>query len=381
LFIGALFQLNILVFAKEVLNASEVQTSILLAALAIGIGVGSIIAGKTSEGKVEIGLIPIGGIGLCALSLSIGFITFSYYLSLLTVFFLGMSGGFFIVPINSYLQMHSPRESLGKYLAATNFLTFSGIVLSALLFWILRDAVLLSPSRIFLLMGICSIFVAIYLVRLLPEMMARCLNWMLLHFFYRIKRIDFHHVPENGGALLVANHVSFIDAQLILAALDRPVRFIMFRPIYEHPLIKPIAKINKAIPISGADGREQIEETLKYAASLIAQGELVGIFAEGKISRTGEIDEFRPGMETIMSHVDAPVIPICLHGVWGSIFSFSDGRVFFKKPKKIPYPLTIQCGEPLPHTVKASEVREKIKAMYQSDGTVAKYPFSKHACL
>lgn len=359
-FIGTLFQLNILLFSKETLGVGEVATSVLLAALAVGIGMGSVVAGKTSEGKVETGLIPIGGIGLCILSLLIGSLSFSYYLILSFVFFLGMSGGFFIVPVNSYIQMHSPSESLGKYLAASNFLTFSGIVLASLLYWFMKDLLALSSGQIFFYMGVFSIFVAIYLVRLLPEMMVRCLNWILLQIFYRITRIGFHHIPKKGGALIVANHASFIDAQLILAAIDRPVRFIMFRPIYEHPLINPIAKLNKAIPISGADGREKIEKTLKYAASLIEEGELVGIFAEGKITRTGDINEFRPGMESIMSYVDAPVIPLCLHGVWGSIFSFSDGKVFFKKPKKIPYPLTVVCCPPHSSKVKADEVRKVI---------------------
>jgi acyl-[acyl-carrier-protein]-phospholipid O-acyltransferase/long-chain-fatty-acid--[acyl-carrier-protein] ligase len=364
-FVGTLFQLNILVFAKQTLEVGEVLTSILLASLAIGIGTGSIIAGKTSEGKVEIGLIPLGGLGLCILSLLISLTSFSYSISLFLVFFLGMSGGLFIVPINAYLQANSPRDKLGSYLAASNFLTFVGIVVSSFLYWILADLIHASPPMIFLLMGIGSLFVAIYLIKLLPEMMARCLNWMLLHIFYRIKKIDTHYTPKTGGALIVSNHVSFIDAQLILAAMERPVRFIMFRAIYENPLIKPLAKINKAIPISGSDGKEEIEKTLKYAAELIAQGELVGIFAEGKITRTGELNEFRPGMETIMSHVDAPIIPVCLKGVWGSIFSFEREKVFFKWPKKIPYPLSVQFGNPLEGSTKASEVKEIIAEMYR----------------
>jgi acyl-[acyl-carrier-protein]-phospholipid O-acyltransferase / long-chain-fatty-acid--[acyl-carrier-protein] ligase len=368
-FVGTLFQLNILVFAKQTLEVSEVLTSVLLASLAIGIGTGSIIAGKTSEGKVEIGLIPLGGLGLCILSLLISLTSFSYSISLFLVFFLGMSGGLFIVPINAYLQANSPRDKLGSYLAASNFLTFVGIVVSSFLYWILADLAHASPSMIFLLMGICSLFVAIYLIKLLPEMMARCLNWILLHIFYRIKKIDTHHIPKTGGALIVSNHVSFIDAQLILAATERPVRFIMFRAIYENPLIKPIAKINKAIPISGSDGKEEIEKTLKFAADLIAQGELVGIFAEGKITRTGELNEFRPGMETIMSHVNAPIIPVCLKGVWGSIFSFERGKVFLKLPKKIPYPLSVRFCAPLPASTNAKMVEEIIAAFYKEENT------------
>jgi len=362
-FIGTLFQLNVLVFAKQSLGVGELYTSLLLAALAIGIGIGSVLAGKASEGKVELGLVPLGGLGLCLLSLVLSVSAWSYLFTLILVFLLGISGGIFIVPINAYIQAHSPSDKLGGYLAASNFLTFCGIVVSAALFWVFCDLLVLSPNLVFVLMGVVSLVVSIYLIKLLPEMMARCLNWILLHIFYRMTKITRENVPAEGGALLVSNHVSFIDAQLILAALDRPVRFIMYRPIYEHPLINPIARLNRAIPIAGSDGKEHIEATLKFAAELIAQGELVGIFAEGKITRTGELNEFRAGLETIMSYVDAPIVPVCLKGVWGSIFSYEGGSSLFKLPKKIPYPLSIEFGKPLPGSTKATDVREVIALM------------------
>jgi len=362
-FIGTLFQINILVFAKQTLGVGELLTSLLLSALAIGIGTGSMVAGKASEGKVELGLVPIGGLGLCLLGMMLSLAGWSYWVALVLIFLLGVSGGLFIVPVNAYIQANSPPDKLGGYLAASNFLTFSGIVVSAALYWLLCDPLGISASLIFLVMGLVSLVVSVYLVKLLPEMMVRCINWLLLHIFYRMTKINRENVPAEGGALLVSNHVSFIDAQLILAALDRPVRFIMYRPIYEHPLINPIARLNRAIPIAGNDGREQVEATLKFAAELISQGELVGIFAEGKITRTGELNEFRAGLETIMSHVDAPIVPICLKGVWGSIFSYEGGSPLLKLPKKIPYPLSIEFGKPLPGSTRATEVREVIAAI------------------
>lgn len=367
-FIGTTFQLNILVFAKQTLVVGEVATSLLLAALAIGIGTGSLIAGRASEGKVELGLVPIGGVGLCIFTLFLPVAAVNYYITAATVLLLGLSGGVFIVPIHSYLQANSPADKLGGYLAASNFFIFIGIVLASALYWVAVDIVNLSPSSVFVGMGIVSFFAAIYLVRLNPEMLARCINWILLHLFYKITIKGAHHIPPSGGALLVSNHVSYIDAQLILAALHRPVRFIMYRPIYEHWLIHPVAKLNQAIPIAGGDGKDQIAETLKSAAKLIEQGELVGIFAEGKITRNGEIEEFRTGLETIMSHVEAPIIPVCLKGVWGSIFSYEGGGPIFKLPKRIPYPLEIEFGAPLPGETKATAVREVIAAMHDRVG-------------
>jgi acyl-[acyl-carrier-protein]-phospholipid O-acyltransferase/long-chain-fatty-acid--[acyl-carrier-protein] ligase len=202
------------------------------------------------------------------------------------------------------------------------------------------------------------------LVRLLPEMLVRCLNWLLIHLFYRIRAFNRENVPESGGALLVANHVSFIDAQLIMALLDRPVRFLMYRPIYEHPMVNPVAKLNGALAIAGSDGKERIEATLKKAARLISEGELVGIFAEGKVTRTGELAEFRTGMETIMSHVKAPIVPICLKGLWGSIFSYEAGKPLSRWPKKIPYPVTIQFGKPLAPNTSAEKIRQIILDMH-----------------
>lgn len=367
-FIGTLFQLNILIFAKNVLHVGELATSLLLAALAVGIGTGSVVAGRTAEGRVELGLVPIGGIGLCLFSLALAFVGTNYSLALVFVLLLGLSGGFFIVPVNAYLQANSPSDKLGGYLAASNFLTFCGIVVSALCFWLLLGVLEVTPGHVFALMAMSSFGVAIYLVRLLPEIMVRCLNWLLLHVFYRITKVNQDNVPDNGGALLVSNHLSLIDAQLILASTERPISFLMYRPIFENPFIKPIAKLNGAIPIAGSDGREQIESTLRHAAEIIKNGGLVGIFAEGKISRTGELDQFRNGLETIMKHVDAPIVPVCLKGLWGSIFSHAGGNPIFKIPKRIPYPVTIEFGSPQPRTTSAAELQEIIDGMYRRVG-------------
>jgi len=363
--LGTLFQLNILLFAKEELQFSETATSVLLAILGIGIGVGSVFAGKASEGKVELGLIPIGAFGIVMCSTLLAFSGNIPGLPHIAICLLGVSSGFFIVPQTAYLQEFSPPEKRGRFIAASNFFSNCCMFISSILFWIYIDYLSFSGRGLFLSMSLISLVVAIYLVRLLPETMMRCVNWIALHCLYRIQKEGTEHIPKQGGALLVANHVTYVDALLLLAALPRPVRFIMYRPIYNSFPIYPIAKLMKAIPISSSDGREQLEATLRECGKLIESGELVGIFAEGGLSRDGDIKTFKTGLETIMVGRSQPIVPIHLGGLWGSIFSHYGEKVFWKWPRKIPYPVTITFGKPLPSSTTAFDVEEAVRALHE----------------
>ncbi|MCI5066082.1 MFS transporter [bacterium] len=361
--IGALFQLNILLYAKASLHFNDLQTSLLLASMGIGIGCGSIFAGKTSEGKVELGLIPIGSFGIILFTTLLGFFAQYEAVAYVSVFGLGVSSGFFIVPLNAYLQEFSPTEKRGSYIAASNFLSNFGMLFFSFLFWFFTDYCAFHSSTLFLFMAAGALGVTVYLVRLMPETLARCINWIVLHFLYRMRREGTHHVPKEGGALLVCNHVTYVDAMLLLAALPRPVRFIMYRPIYESFFVAPIARLMKAVPISSKDGREKLQETLLQCGEQIEEGELVGIFAEGGLSRTGEMQPFKSGLETIMRDRSQPIIPVYLAGLWGSIFSHHGGTVFWKVPRKIPYPVQILFGEPLPPESTAAEVEEAVRLL------------------
>ncbi|HMO17800.1 MAG TPA: MFS transporter [Oligoflexia bacterium] len=361
--LGALIQLNILLYAKSHLLLSDIYISLLLSVIGIGIGAGSIFAGKVSEGSVELGLVPLGSFILVVTTLSLFFFSSPVTLVFISSGLLGLGSGFFIVPVQSYLQEFSPPTKRGSFIAAANFLSFTGMLISSALFWFVTDYLNLSPRHLFLIMSISTVIITWYIITLMPEMLARCLNWIVLRSIYKINLSGSTNLPETGGALIVCNHVTYVDAMLVLAALRRPVRFIMFRPIYESKLIHPIAKIMKAIPISPADGKEKVIETLEYARELINEGEIVGIFAEGGLTRTGEVGEFKTGLETIMKESSSPVIPIHLGGLWGSIFSHEGGKVFWKRPKKIPYPVSITIGEKLPPETSAKTLEEIIKKM------------------
>jgi len=187
------------------------------------------------------------------------------------------------------------------------------------------------------------------------------LLWMLTHTLYRLDVAGRERVPARGGALLVPNHVSMADAVLLLASVDRPVRFLMFKGSYDHPLVKPFAKILGVIPISSDQGPREMIHSLRRATQALQDGELVCIFPEGQMTRIGQMMPFRRGMERIIKGVDVPIIPVNLDGVWGSIFSFAGGRFLWKLPRHLPYPVRVTFGAPLPSTASAQEARQAVQ--------------------
>jgi acyl-[acyl-carrier-protein]-phospholipid O-acyltransferase/long-chain-fatty-acid--[acyl-carrier-protein] ligase len=193
--------------------------------------------------------------------------------------------------------------------------------------------------------------------------LVRAFLWVLTHTVYRLRVDGRDHVPASGGALLVCNHLSFIDALLLSASLRRNIRFIMYKGIYEMPWVKPFARTLRAIPISSELRPREMLHSLREASEAIADGQLVCIFAEGQITRIGQMLPFRRGFERIMKDVEAPIIPVALDGVWGSIFSFDKRRFLWKLPRRIPYPVTVSFGRPLPHTATPPEVRQTVQEL------------------
>ncbi|MBV9075510.1 MAG: AMP-binding protein [Acidobacteria bacterium] len=199
--------------------------------------------------------------------------------------------------------------------------------------------------------------------RVLPNWFLRLVLWLLTHVFYRVRVIGRENLPTESGALLVCNHMSFVDAVMILAAARRPIRFLIFQDIYELPMVRPWMKMLRAIPISSEQRPRDLIRSLREATEAIRGGELVCIFAEGQITRTGQMLPFRRGMERIMKGVDAPIVPVNLHGLWGSIFSFEGGRFLWKRPRRIPYPVTVSFGQPLPGDSSPFVVRQAVQEL------------------
>jgi acyl-[acyl-carrier-protein]-phospholipid O-acyltransferase/long-chain-fatty-acid--[acyl-carrier-protein] ligase len=362
-FVGALILLNLFFYGADVLHVSEIKIGYLSAALALGIGAGSVAAGYLSGGKIEYGLVPLGSLGLAVFSASLGVEGVTVSGAMIRLALLGFAGGFFIVPVAALLQHRPSKEKKGEMLAAANLLSFVGVFLASGVHYLLAQLGGLSPRHIFLFGGLLTLASSIYALVLLPDALLRFVLWLLTRTLYRIRVDGRDHIPEKGGALFVCNHLSFVDALLLLASTDRQVRFIMFKGMYERPWIKPFARILRAIPISSELRPREMIQALRTASEALRNGEVVCIFAEGQITRIGHLLPFRRGFERIMKDVEAPIIPVALDGVWGSIFSFDKGRFLWKMPRRIPYPVTVNFGAPLPHTAKPFEVRERVQGL------------------
>ncbi|MGP8235748.1 MAG: MFS transporter [Limisphaerales bacterium] len=368
--LAALIQFLIVIYAKDVLNLSDPQqSSYLQAATAIGIGLGSFAAGYLSGGKIEYGLIPLGSIGMTVLAALLGRRGLSFAHVAVDLSLLGFFGGFFIVPIAALLQHRPERENRGGVLAAANLLSFVGIFAASGVYYLVTVVLHLRPSTVFTLLAVVTLGGTVYVVWLMPDALLRFGLWLLTRTLYRVRVLGRENIPEKGGALFVCNHVSFVDALLLIASTDRRVRFVMFAGIYELPYVKPFARILGAIPISSTQRPRDMIKSLRTASDAIRAGDIVCIFAEGQITRIGQLLPFHRGMEQIMKGVEAPVMPVALDGLWGSIFSFEKRRFLWKWPRCIPYPITVNFGLPLPpHTVVA-EVRQAVQELLASAWT------------
>ncbi|MFA5140300.1 MAG: acyl-[ACP]--phospholipid O-acyltransferase [Elusimicrobiota bacterium] len=359
-FLGAAFQMNILVYGKEMMGVGEGWLSALQAAVAVGIASGSFAAGCLSAGRVELGLVPAGALGLVVFSLDLAFSFRCEWRTLADLFLLGASGGCFVVPLQAFVQQRSPEAERGKVIATGNVLSFVGVLLSSLFLWAFTSVFRLHAAQVFLVFSLMTAVVAAYIIRTLPDALIRLVFYPLAHMVYSIRVEGADRIPLKGPALLVANHVSYADAAIIFAASQRPVRFLMLRQFYDAPVVGYFFRVMGCIPISGSDSPREMVRSIVDARTSLARGELVCIFAEGEITRLGQMLRFKKGLERIVRGLEAPVLPVHLDRVWGSIFSFARGRFFFKWPRRLPYPVTVSFGVPLRAGCTTHEVRQAI---------------------
>jgi len=340
---GALFLAQFPAYAKGVLGGSEGTVTLLLATFTVGIGLGSLLCEKLSGGHVEIGLVPFGSIGLTLFGLDIALasplqvpagapLAVADMLAqpgvlrvLLALLLLGVFGGFFIVPLYAMMQSRSAAGHRARIIAANNILNALFMVVGALAAGGLLSAGLTIP----MLFGVAALMnaaVAIYIYRLVPEFLLRFIVWLLIHTVYRLRTRGIENIPESGPALIVCNHVSFVDALVISAACRRPIRFVMDHRIFRWPVLSFVFRHSRAIPIAPArEDAAMMEAAFAEVAAALAAGELVGLFPEGKITPDGELCPFRPGITRILEANPVPVVPLALRGLWGSMFSRKDG--------------------------------------------------------
>ena len=358
-FLGALVQIDMLFFGKELLALTDAHVTLLGTFLAIGIGIGSLAAGRLSGDHIELGLVPLGSV---AIGICLGLVALSspsYPLTAISLVLLGFSAGLFAVPLNALLQHRSGKEEKGQLIATNNFMNTIGMFLAAGTHWVLKTPLQLSPDTIILLIGLVTLVGTLVILYLLPDYFVRFVIWLLTHTLYRIQVVGEQNIPQRGPALLICNHVSFVDALLIGASMPRFVHFMLHRDYYDLKSLNWFFRLMRSIPVS-ATNRRDIVESLKRARNELDKGHVVCIFAEGAISRTGRVLPFKRGFEKIVEGKNVPIIPMHLDQLWGSIFSFKAGRFFWKLPEKWHYPVTVSFGSPLSSSSTVNQVRNAV---------------------
>jgi 1-acyl-sn-glycerol-3-phosphate acyltransferase len=365
-FVGATFLASFFNFAKDVLSADPDVVTVLLATFSIGIGLGSLLCERLSKRRIEIGLVPLGSIGMSVFAIDLFFASHAlppaghllsvgeflarlvHWRVLADLFLLAMFGGFYSVPLYALIQSRSQPSHRARIIAANNILNALFMIVSALMAMGLTTAGFSIPA-IFLVTALLNVVVAAYIYSLVPEFLLRFIAWLLVHTFYRIRLVHAERIPEEGAAVLVCNHVSFVDALVIMAESPRPIRFVMDHQIFRSPFVGWLFRHAKAIPIAPAhQDAALLARAYELCAQALADGELVCIFPEGKLTRTGDLNPFRHGVSEIVRRSPAPVIPMALRGLWGSVFSRAVDAHWPRPIRKgVMSRLSLAVGEPI----------------------------------
>ena len=365
-FFGSVFLTSFTPFARDVLGGDENVVTLLLAVFSFGIGAGSLLCERLSGRQIEIGLVPFGSIGMTLFAVDLWLATkaapgtalaatsvpvtvmrfvgeWHSWRVMADLFFVALFGGLFSVPLYALIQVRAEPSHRARIIAANNILNALFIIVAALMSKALLDAGLDFP-QLFLVVALMNAAVAGYIYTLVPEFLMRFICWLLIHSIYRLEKRGLDNIPAKGPALLVCNHVSFVDPLVILAASPRPIRFVMDHNIFRTPVISFVFRTGKAIPIAPAKEDERLlNEAYDRVAEALEAGELVAIFPEGRITDTGEMYPFRGGVKRIIDRTPVPVVPLALKGLWGSFFSRRGGRAM-SKPYRLIRNLFLKIG-------------------------------------
>ncbi|MHC4573577.1 MAG: acyl-[ACP]--phospholipid O-acyltransferase [Planctomycetota bacterium] len=363
LVLGAFVYLNVIPYGMEQFGLSEEESGYLFVAAAIGIGVGALWAGKLSGRNVEFGVVPLGALGLTLSSLGLGLSPGGLYTAYGLTFLVGASAGLFIVPIQAFIQMRSPNRRRGEILAAAGFLGWLGVLFASGLISVCSNLFGMSAAQVFVLLGGMTLVLAVATIILLPDFLVRFICLLLVRLCYRITTVGMENVPAEGGVLLVSNHASYVDPLLLIATQQRRIRFLMYREYYNKRWLKPIFKLAGIIPVSASDPPKKLVASLRAARAAMDDGFIMCVFAEGAMTRTGMLRPFKRGVEQIMKGTSYDIIPVYLGGVWGRIFSYYRGTPLSTLPKKFPYCVSMQFGEPMAAGSSASEIRQKVSEL------------------
>ena len=381
-FLGAAYLTQFNLYTKDYLFGDPFVATGLLTLFSIGIALGSLLCSKLSEGRVELGLVPIGSLGLTLFGLHLFFSTPVYevieerdiwafladsatYGVLVDLLMIGVFGGFYIVPLYALIQERSEQKSRAQVIALNNVMNAVFMVASALSAILLLTVFELSIPEFFLILAVMNGVVAIYVFYQVPEFVLRFCIWMLGHSMYRVRHEGLENIPDEGPAVLVCNHVSYVDALLIGGAVRRPVRFVMDKGIAEMTGMKWFFRLARTIPITSEKRSPEVyQDAMKAIEEALQAGELVCIFPEGRLTKTGDIDTFRRGVELIVARNPVPVIPMALRGLWGSFFSHKGGGALTKLPRRFWSRVELLADESWdPDQVSAGALEQKVRAL------------------
>lgn len=387
-FVGTVMTANLPTYADLNLGGAETLYIFALALFSIGTGVGSLLCEKLSARTVEIGLVPLGAFGISAFMLDLyfarsglapvtglgvaGFVqqpgSARIIVDLLGI---GLFAGFFVVPLFALIQSRTPRSELSRVIAGMNIQNAAFIVLAAALGIAVQRLLGWSIPQVFLALAIANALVAIWIFTIVPEFLMRFLSWVLVRTLYRLRAQGIDHIPDEGAALVVCNHVSYMDALILAASIPRPVRFVMYYRIFNIPVMSWIFRTARAIPIAGA--REDpvlMQRAFDEIDRALADGEIVGIFPEGALTRDGEIAAFKSGVERILAQRPVPVIPMALRGMWASMWSRRNARAEggrldrMRVPRRFRARIEVIAEAPLDGaTARAEQLEAQVRAL------------------
>lgn len=364
-FFGSAMTLQVPAYTLDILNGNAAIATALLVTFAVGVGVGSLLCEWLSGHRVELGLVPLGSIGLTVFAVDLYFAqpvaaatsvgSVAEFLArpgtariLVDLALLGAFGGIYSVPLYALIQQRSKRSHLSRIIAANNIINALFMVAASITALTILGLGFSIPE-LFLALAVLNLLVAIYIYSLLPEFLLRFLAWLLTSLLYRLRVSGARNVPETGAAIVVANHVSYVDPIILAASIRRPMRFVMWYRIFEIPFLKQFFRQTKAIPIASAREDETImKAAFELVDAELAAGNIVCIFPEGGITCDGEIQRFRPGIEKILERRPVPVIPVSLGRLWGSWFSRSAKGDVRRWPGRLFAKVIVNVGQPVP---------------------------------
>lgn len=381
-FYGAILLAQFPLYAKDYLHGNHSVFVLLLTIFSFGIGAGSLLCERLSGHKVEIGLVPFGAIGLSIFGFDLYLSSLVYtntaavtamsfidqvgsHKILFDIFMIGIFGGLYIVPLFALIQTRCDPKHLSRTIAGMNIMNALFMVVAALAAMLMLKQGFTIP-QIFMATAILNALVAIYIFSVVPEFLMRFVAWILIHTVHRVKGINIDKIPEEGPAVLVCNHVSYMDAIVIMAYSPRPIRFVMDHNIFKIPFLSWVFRTAKAIPIAPAKENPWLmEKSFIDVAQALHEGDLVCIFPEGKLTRDGEINEFKGGVMKIVERSPVPVIPMALRGLWGSLLSRDKGNPFHRSFRRGPFSrLELVVGEPQdPDKISPEALQQQVKEL------------------